>query len=309
MSQYYYKVGMIVMHNEHSEWGPGEIKAITSTRVYIIFEDDPKSRMRVFNRKGSGEINQLDDELIKIDGADKSNSYESFSDFNETSMDEIESDVYYFSYPYKILSYRQLYKPKNYPLKLSGVYGWYFDELPPYVPKDDCTYIKTGLWPFRTKWWLLYIGKASNLSQRLLLEHYEGDLVRGKAMSSLRQTLGCLLCKELGLYLWKYKDFPKREYTFGNEGEEKLSKWMTKHARVAYVLTEDIVELEEEAIDYYTLPLNSQGNTHFFINPSNYLKLLLKKAAPYVDRKKPKKATKKAYKQFVKECKRLGIKK
>lgn len=220
----------------------------------------------------------------------------------------MEGYVDYFERADKILSYKQLSEQKYSPSTSPGVYGWFFDDLPPYVPTTGCSVHREGL-VSKKNWILLYIGKASNLSERILHEHFDGALVRGKAMSSLRQSLGCLLCKELNIYLWKYPDFPKREYTFGSRGEKKLTKWMKKHTRVAYVRTEHTEELEKEAINYYTLPLNTEGNTHFFPDPLKQLKKDLRNCAKFYGANAPKKDVKKAYKKFVKQCKALGIKK
>jgi len=222
----------------------------------------------------------------------------------------MEGYVDYFERADKILSYKQLLKPKYSPSTSPGVYAWYFDDLPPYVPVTGCSKHRKGLL-FKKSWTLLYIGKAkSNLSERIIDEHFDGTLVRGVAMSTLRLSLGCLLLNKLNTYLWKPPDFPRRQYTFGRTGEKKLTQWIKKHARVAYVRTKHTEELEGKAIKYYTLPLNIKDNTHFFRDPLKQLRRDLKGCAEFLDsKKKPKNQSRKAYKEFVKECKKLGIRK
>jgi len=211
----------------------------------------------------------------------------------------VEVDAKYFMAPEKIMSLCELYKSDL--RSVSGVYGWYFRKIPPHIPTKECEY--TRRWG--RKWILLYIGRAStNLRGRIIDEHFEGGLVRGSAQSSLRQSLGCLLCRKLRIYLWKYPDFPKREYTFGYEGEQKLSRWMADYARVAWRESPNCVELEEQAIDEYTLPLNTEGNKRPF-DPLKILKKSLRQIAPVVGYKEPRKAARKAYKDFKKNCKLL----
>jgi hypothetical protein len=215
---------------------------------------------------------------------------------------KISENIFYFKDPI-LYSLRELEIVK--PPSSSGVYGWYFDEPPPYVPKDDCTPVKTGWWPFRKKWWLLYIGKALDLRFRVYDMHFNNKFWMNKSLSSLRLTLGCLLCKELNLYLKKNSD-PQKDYTFGRKGDRKLSHWMAKHARVAWVETVDYVELEYKTINSYVLPLNTKDNP----KPFDPLKNLKDKFTNFAKGQKPKKKYfKKAYKKFVKQSKSLGIKK
>ena len=82
-----------------------------------------------------------------------------------------------------------------------GVYGWYFKNIPPGVPTDNCR-CQDGLT-------LLYTGISPNAppqngrnpsSQSLgdrIRYHYRGN-AEG---STLRLTLGCLLAEELGIQL------------------------------------------------------------------------------------------------------------
>jgi len=209
----------------------------------------------------------------------------------------VEVDAKYFMAPEKIMSLTELYKSDL--RSVSGVYGWYFRKIPPHIPTKECEYKRR----WGRKWTLLYIGRAaSNLRERIIDEHFEGKLVRGSAQSSLRLSLGCLLCRKKRIYLWKYPDFPKREYTFGHKGEQKLSEWMADYARVAWRECPNYIELEEQAIDEYTLPLNTENNKRPF-EPLRILKKSLRQIAPVVGSKEPHKATREAYKDFRKKCK------
>jgi len=223
----------------------------------------------------------------------------------------VEKEIIYFSSPRRVTLPKGLLK-KSPPPSSSGIYGWYFDYsyygLPTHVPTTECTFCSTGRWWFNKRHWvLLYIGKASNLYERIVKEHLYGELVRGKAQSSLRQSLGCLLCKKLRINLWKYPDFPRREYIFGDEGESKLSRWMWEHTGVTWVETENIDEREKQAIEYYVLPLNMKGNEHWFIEPLRTLKKDLRDCAPFLGGKRPRRKVRKAYKKFKRLCeKRLN---
>jgi len=220
----------------------------------------------------------------------------------------VEKDILYFASPKKVMSPKNLMKSP--PPSSSGIYGWYFDyvimKLPPYVPTTLCTPCETGSWwCFNKRYWmLLYIGKASNLRERIVDEHLLGKPVRGKTISSFRQSVGCLLCKKLRINLWKYPDFPQREYTFGDKGEQNLTYWMWEHIGVAWVETENIDELEKHAIASYVLPLNTKGNTHWFIEPLRALKKDLRGCTPFLGGKRPRREVRRAYKKFKRLCKK-----
>ena len=131
---------------------------------------------------------------------------------------------------------------------------------------------KTGWWPFRTKWWLLYIGQAKNLRERIVDYHIRGGHYAEGTMSSFRLSLGCLLSKKYGLVLY----YPPE--SFGNGGE-KLNKWLAKHARIAWVETKDIDAVEKASIEKYTLPLNHKYNEHPLKEPLSKLRMEFKNIA------------------------------
>lgn len=301
------KVGSLVNHPNKPEWGTGEVVSVTDTSIHIFFPNSPKRETKIFNRiYPYGPIGWAGSKGLKTDIAPSRNSC---LESKKTSDYDL---VKYFEQPDKSLSFRRLLKPKNFPPDSSGVYGVFFDswELPPYVPCIDCSFYNRGWWRYKKSWMLLYVGKTSNLRESIINEHHLGHLVRDKAMSSLRQSLGCLLSQKLKICLWKFPDFPRREYTFDEEGEAKLTKWIINHARIAWVETKDYIELGKKVIGRYTLPLNTEGNVHFFIEPLQQLIKDMKECAKFLASiKKPKREVRKAYKRFVKECKRLGISK
>lgn len=279
MSGSNYKVGMIVTHKHAPDWGIGIIREIDESTLIINFQDVG--------------VRYLESSIapLKIIKANKSTIYNSPS----------KADVNYFAKPDKIYSLKDLEKTPP-PSRRPGVYGWYFDEPPPYVPKNGCTPVKTGLWPFRTKWWLLYIGQADKLKDRIMKYHIGGGHYAEGTMSSFRLSLGCLLSNEYSLRLF----YPSE--SFGKK-EKKLNKWLEKHARIAWIETEYIDVVEPKAIEKYILPLNYEHNDHRLVQPLSDLRKAFRKIAKNSDRKPKKKYFKKAYKEFVKQCKSLGIKK
>jgi len=138
----------------------------------------------------------------------------------------------------------------------SGVYAWYFKEIPPQVPLDNCVE-HDGLH-------LLYIGispskpprqgkpSSQNLRKRVK-QHYS----RNAEGSTLRLTLGCLLSEKLGLELRRVGS--GKRITF-HEGEDKLSEWMRDNAFVTWIVHPEPWKLEEYAIKNLSLPLNLRDN-------------------------------------------------
>jgi hypothetical protein len=138
-----------------------------------------------------------------------------------------------------------------------GVYAWYFDEAPPGVPLDGCHRHGSEV--------LFYVGispkappknggKASGQSLRTRVRyHYRGN-AEG---STLRLTLGCLLSPLLGIELRRVGS--GQRFTF-SEGEEMLSDWMGRHARVCWTVFEQPWLVENELIDRFVLPLNLDQN-------------------------------------------------
>jgi len=137
-----------------------------------------------------------------------------------------------------------------------GIYGWYFNPVPPKVPHGDCTRVNG--------WTLLYVGIATkDIRQRILDEHFHGNAYG----STLRLSLGCLLTDILSIQLRRIGRSRKR-LTFGQTGEVKLSEWMAKHARVAWRGNNELFQdkrflkkLERLIVqERYSLPLNMNHN-------------------------------------------------
>ena len=138
-----------------------------------------------------------------------------------------------------------------------GVYAWYFDEAPPGVPLDGCHHHGSEV--------LLYVGsspkaqpkngaKPSSQSLRTRVRyHYRGN-AEG---STLRLTLGCLLSSPLGIDLRRVGS--GQRFTF-SEGEQILSDWMGRHARVCWTVFEQPWLVETQLIDQFVLPLNLDQN-------------------------------------------------
>lgn len=277
MSRNPYEVGMAVKCILNLEWGLGEILEVNGNMIRIFFNE-------------IGLTTQIDYTI------------EPLVIFNISCQYIINENVNHFANPDKKKVYSSGDLEKHPPPRRPGVYGWYFDELPPYVTKDGCVPIKTGRWPLRTKWHLLYIGKAEYLRDRIVKHHIKGRHYPKGTMSSLRLSLGCLLSSKLGLNL----NYPPE--TFGKK-EEKFNAWLKDHARITWieVETEKLKAVETAAIKRYTLPLNHDDKQHPLKEPLSKLRSEFRIIAK--NDKPKKKYFKKAYKTFVKECKKLGISK
>ena len=145
---------------------------------------------------------------------------------------------------------------------LGGVYAWYFAKAPPRVPTNRCKRVKGHV--------LLYVGivpqerrkataKPSTRTLRdRLRNHFHGDAYG----STLRLTLGCLLSGTLRIRLHRVGE---RRYTFGKSGEQALSRWMARNAKVVWSVTDKPWEAEKTLLACLSLPLNIQHNEHSFV--------------------------------------------
>lgn len=141
----------------------------------------------------------------------------------------------------------------------SGVYGWWFDQIPTDVPADGCVR--------REAWTLMYVGispkatprngaVASSQTLRSRIRYH----FRGNAEgSTLRLSLGVLLSEDLRIELRRVGSGTR--HTFST-GEHDLSLWMAGHARVSFVEHPTPWTLEEELIGSLDLPLNLDQNRH-----------------------------------------------
>ncbi len=299
MSENEYKVGMIIKSPEKPEFGPGKVIRINGNSIWIYFRNDNSKYARQYSKN----VARLNRYKKKSDQFLNSLNEKNFVDTSIGLLYEpsIIEKCKYFCLKPKLKSIDDL--NIEHPPSQFGVYGWYFDEPPPYVPTNGCTSVKTGSWPFRTKWWLLYVGKAKSLSERIVTYHIGGGHYAKRTMSSLRLSLGCLLSKKLGILLY----YPPE--SFGKK-EKKLNNWLEKHALITWVRTAYIDEVETCAIQEYYLPLNYEHNNHPLVQPLSNLRKAFRKIVKSSDRKgKKKRKQKKAYKQFVNDCKRLKIEK
>ena len=146
-----------------------------------------------------------------------------------------------------------LTKPCPVPAK-SGVYAWFFRDIPGIVPAAGCV-TQDGLT-------LLYIGispkndrSRENLRRRITY-HYRGN-AEG---STLRLTLGVLLSGETG--------YPLRRVGSGNRmtftplGEQCLNEWMARNAYVLWIEDSEPWTVEATLLKSLSLPLNIQDNLH-----------------------------------------------
>lgn len=159
----------------------------------------------------------------------------------------------------------------------SGVYAWFFSDIPSIVPVDD-TLRREGRR-------LLYVGispkpptkvggKSRQTIRTRIRYHFRGN-AEG---STLRKTLGVLLASRLGIRLQIVGSSGTRR-TF-NEGEAKLSAWMEENARVCWLPHPQPWEVEDAAIESLSLPLNLKGNAeHPFHAKLTDLRLQAKVAA------------------------------
>lgn len=145
----------------------------------------------------------------------------------------------------------------NSPVPASaGVYGWWFEEIPPGVPIESCM-VRDG----RT---LLYVGispkafprngvKPSSESLRTRVRYHYGGNAEA---STLRLSLGVLLAPVIGTQLRRVGSGKRRTFS---KGEEALSAWMGEHAFVTWLDVPAPWELEERLIGHLDLPLNLAG--------------------------------------------------
>lgn len=143
-----------------------------------------------------------------------------------------------------------------------GVYGWWFDQSLPLVPRDGCLEYDGRH--------LLYIGIAppkegrthrsvkTPMHRRLWRNHLRGTV----RVSTVRLSLAALLKQALDLTFWR--DSLNRVHMDRHQ-EDKLSDWMDQHAAISVVQHEDPWALEEKLIrDGPPLPLNLSMSGHPF---------------------------------------------
>jgi hypothetical protein len=158
----------------------------------------------------------------------------------------------------------------------SGVYAWYFNEVPDGVPIDGChqalghTLLYVGIAPKEAK-------DAAKSSIRTLRQRMRDHFAGNAEGSTLRLTLGCLLGKTLKIRLRRVGS--GNHYTFTNPGEIILDSWMARHARVAWAAVEEPWLLDKKLLSILKLPLNLMGNSHSFVPTLKNIRRTARKAA------------------------------
>ena len=153
--------------------------------------------------------------------------------------------------------------PSSIP-KSAGIYGWFFSHLN-CVPTSNC--VACG--EFR----LLYIGISPSAppmngrgpSSQSLYHRVRYHMQGNAEGSTLRLSLGCLLADELGIELRRVGSGTRMTFS---TGEQLLSEWLRKNARVVWKACEGPWKLEEELIGAVDLPLNLQQNSRNVFFPA-----------------------------------------
>ena len=154
----------------------------------------------------------------------------------------------------------------------SGIYAWYFRNMPEVVPVEGCTQFECHH--------LLYVGISprneegdGNIRQRIQA-HFGKNPSNNASRSTLRFSLGCLLSEYLNINLQRADG----RIHFG-DGEGLLSEWMAKNAMVAWYVHSRPWDVEQEVIERLSLPLNLDHNTqHQFYNFLHKLRTEMKKS-------------------------------
>ena len=170
--------------------------------------------------------------------------------------------------PERLFSRQQiLSKPSPIP-EIHGLYGWYFNNIPPFVLTDKCVR--------HQKMTLLYVGispdkknkpQSKQHLKKRITNHYAGN-AEG---STLRRILGILLTKESHYPLRRVGS--GKRMTFTHNGEQWLDAWMDKNAYVFWVEHQTPWKLEDNLLSSFSLPLNIQGNrSHPFARELNRMR-------------------------------------
>lgn len=188
----------------------------------------------------------------------------------ETKMKEEHSELLN---PFKLWAPSDISRDSSIVPQKPGVYAWYFRQIPPLVPTEECHTFE-GL-P------LLYVGIAprkpskgkTKQSKRTLRDRLKLHVKRNADVSTLRLSLGCLLSESLGIQLRRVGTENVIKFA---DGERKLSRWIAQNAFVVWTVVAEPWVIEEELLQSLSLPLNIKGNSrHPFCQT---LKLIRKRA-------------------------------
>lgn len=141
-------------------------------------------------------------------------------------------------------------KPELVP-RADGFYVWYFKNLEPHVPTQDCCKFES----FR----LLYVGIApkDEKSRSSLQDRIQNHVSGTACNSTVRLSLGTLLHRELGLVPHRT---PSGKKIHWGKGEDILSRWMDENARVVWTEWEEPRLDEKALIQKMKTPLNILKN-------------------------------------------------
>ncbi|WP_374619534.1 GIY-YIG nuclease family protein [Devosia sp.] len=134
-----------------------------------------------------------------------------------------------------------------------GIYGWWFDDATLNVPDQDSIAVGSRR--------LLYLGIAPSApsrsgaaSKRTLRDRLKNHTRGPIATSTLRRTLTSLLGGQLGFGVVR---LPSGKLAMSRDDEQRLTGWMTDHARVAWMVHPRPWEIESALIvGGPRLPLN-----------------------------------------------------
>lgn len=141
-----------------------------------------------------------------------------------------------------------------------GIYGWWFDgEMISDVPSHESLLVDGRR--------LLYVGIAPNGARgtsgmRTLRDRLKNHCRGPIAQSTFRRTVVALVGEQVGLYVSRQ---PNGKLALADDGESRLTEWMSTHLRVAWMVHPQPWELEETLITSGPrLPLNIMGSTDGF---------------------------------------------
>ncbi|MGU9962484.1 MAG: GIY-YIG nuclease family protein [Candidatus Halichondribacter symbioticus] len=147
----------------------------------------------------------------------------------------------------------------------TGIYAWYFKEIPPHVTDDDDypMVIKNN----KT---LLYIGKSGSVPlQKRINTHYTGKARR----STLRMSLSVLFHEQMpDLFCESGSKKGKYYYHLPENGEEDLNKWMEKNACVCWIAKKNPTNDEKGVIGKISPPFNIIDGKHSFREKLNRMR-------------------------------------
>jgi hypothetical protein len=140
-----------------------------------------------------------------------------------------------------------------------GIYGWWFDDAISDVPSQDSLMVDGRR--------LLYVGIAPSgargtSGKRTLRDRLKNHCRGPIAHSTFRRTVVALIGAQLGLAVYRQ---PNGKLGLADDGESRLTDWMSTHLRVAWMVQAQPWELEEALIKSGPrLPLNIMGSTDAF---------------------------------------------